>query len=127
MPANHRVSVVWQIVFAFIPIVDLWAFYRIRKLRKYLLFVYAGQIAFMIIYLLAFDDSNSDTSIADTQYDNYSILAWFLPSIEFSYPEIISTTVSWLFLGFAIYLVIIWSRQHNRKFDTPAPSVEPPK
>ena len=39
MPANHEVSVAWQIVFTFLPIVNYWAFYRVRKLRKYVLYV----------------------------------------------------------------------------------------
>jgi hypothetical protein len=34
LPANHKVSVGWQIVFTFIIVLNFWAFYRIRKLRK---------------------------------------------------------------------------------------------
>jgi quinol-cytochrome oxidoreductase complex cytochrome b subunit len=45
MPAKRPVSILWQIIFVvFIPILDLWAFYRIKKLRKYLLYVYLPQI-----------------------------------------------------------------------------------
>ncbi|HEX2556733.1 MAG TPA: hypothetical protein VHK86_00290, partial [Nitrososphaera sp.] len=51
MPANHKVSVAWQIVFTFIPILNLWAFYRIRKLRKYLLFVVVPSIIVSILLL----------------------------------------------------------------------------
>jgi len=36
MPAKGSVSILWQIIFVvFIPFLDLWAFYRIKKLRKY--------------------------------------------------------------------------------------------
>ena len=32
-----KVNVRWQCLFAFIPFINFWASYRIRKLRKYLL------------------------------------------------------------------------------------------
>lgn len=32
-----KVNIRWQCVFAFIPIINFWASFRIRKLRKYLL------------------------------------------------------------------------------------------
>jgi hypothetical protein len=48
-PANHKMSVAWQIVFTFIPIADLWAFYRIKRLKKYILYVVVPQIAVSII------------------------------------------------------------------------------
>jgi hypothetical protein len=51
MPANHKVSVGWQIVFTFIPIVNFWAFYRIRKLRKYVLYVVAPSIIVSLAYI----------------------------------------------------------------------------
>ena len=34
---DSKVSVGWQTIFVLIPIVNLWAAYRIEKLRKYLL------------------------------------------------------------------------------------------
>jgi hypothetical protein len=34
---KSKVSLAWQTVFAFIPFVNLWAAYRIQKLRKFLL------------------------------------------------------------------------------------------
>lgn len=44
MPAKGKVSIGWQIVFAIISPVNLWAFYRIKKLRLFLLFVIAPSI-----------------------------------------------------------------------------------
>ena len=39
MPAKEKVSVMWQILFAIISPINLWAFYRIKKLRRYVLYV----------------------------------------------------------------------------------------
>ncbi len=39
MPAKGKVSIGWQVVFAIISPVNLWAFYRIKKLRLYALYV----------------------------------------------------------------------------------------
>src|SRR5687768_11519840 len=54
MPADDKVSVAWQIVFTFIPIVNLWAFYRIRRLRKYLLYVVVPVIVLSVLITEAF-------------------------------------------------------------------------
>ena len=39
MPAKGRVSIPWQIVFTVISPINIWAFYRIKKLRRYVLYV----------------------------------------------------------------------------------------
>lgn len=38
MPAKGKVSLDWQIVFAIIFPVNLWAFYRIKKLKLFVLY-----------------------------------------------------------------------------------------
>ena len=48
MPAHTKVSVAWQTVFTFLPIVNFWAFYRMRKLCKYVLYVIVPSIALSI-------------------------------------------------------------------------------
>lgn len=97
MPADHKVRVAWQIVFTFLPIVNLWAFYRIRKLRKYLLFVFVPSIVLI-------------------GYVSY-IGAWFSVPTEVWHLFTPLSMISWGLQGFAIYLVIIWSRLHNRRVD----------
>ena len=42
MVKQQPVSVNWQTLFILIPIVDLWATYRVQKLRLYLLIFYVG-------------------------------------------------------------------------------------
>ena len=50
-----RVTIRWQCVFAFIPIINFWASYRIRKLRKYLLLCIAlTGVNFVIWFFIPF-------------------------------------------------------------------------
>ena len=135
----------WQIVATFIPIANFWAFYRIRKLRKYVLYVIVSEIVLSIAIVayyysdadyskwgddgLAFGQPDSVVPSLANQSDWYIIerdvtLGTIAPS--FVYSSIIGNAVGWGLQGFAIYLVIIWSRQHNRTFDTTATSVQPP-
>jgi len=106
MPANHRVSVAWQIVFTFIFGLNFWAFSRIRKLRKYLLYVFVPSVA------------SSAALFWYISEKGYWVSSW---GDAFALPPVIAANVIGLGLqGFAIYLVIIWSRQHNKIYDTPA-------
>jgi len=113
MPANRKVSVAWQIVFTFPPIVNFWAFYRIRKLRKYVLYIILPSIILGMVYgsyvaVVAFNDPTVESRAHDP---------WFI----YTQPIGIATTIVGSALtGLTIYLVIIWSRQHNKVYDTPA-------
>lgn len=110
MPADKKVSVGWQIVFTFLPIINFWAFYRIRRLRKYLLYIIVPQI----IISVAIGAYTSSTNVQD-----YSDFVFEEPDDVFdvySNPIFIgSYAVSFALQGLTIYLVIIWSRQHNRQ------------
>ena len=144
MPADHKDSVAWQIVFTFIPIVNLWAFYRIRKLRKYLLYVVMPAIVLSLLITEAiFGDlyynistgrqtawgeeafGQSESDYAEHQPlivervgpgDPWSPLGVFM-RIFASYGGF-AGTIRIAFQGLAVYLVIKWSREHNRKFET---------
>ncbi len=113
MPANHKVSVGWQIVFTFISPLNLWAFYRIRKLRKYLLYVVAPSVAVSVALALYLIDSTDTTTLNQANQ-------WFPYSEEQLPFVVLGYAASSALQGFAVYLVIIWSRQHNRQFDQPA-------
>ena len=118
MPANHKVSVAWQIVFQFIPIVNIWSFYRIRKLRRYLLYIVLPSLAIGIGYSavvasITFDDA----SFAERAND-----PWFIFNDPFG---IAVMAVSWALTGLQFYFIIVWSRQHNRQFDQQASQTKP--
>ncbi len=119
MPAEKKVSVGWQIVFTFIPIANLWAFYRIRKLRRYLLYVIVPQI----IISVAIGAYTSSMFAADYPSFGFNEPADPFAADPFeiySNPIIIASyALSIALQGLTIYLVIIWSRQHNRQYDQP--------
>jgi hypothetical protein len=141
LPADHKVSVAWQIVFTFIPFVNFWAFYRIRKLRKYLLFVvlpvvlitslFAGAFFGDILYLVfsgfrtASGQESNVTSVPEGE--NVVNKTRVINRVEVWHPfdpaaglNSIALWVRVAFQAFAIYLVIKWSREHNLKFTSPA-------
>ena len=99
MVKQKSVTVAWQVVFTFIPFVDLWAFYRIQKLRLYLLIIYGGNIIAGIIIGITFDFTGSLMEMPDAS-------SYYIPSIA----------IAIAFHLLAIYLVVKWSRNWNRKF-----------
>ena len=113
MPAKGPVSILWQILFVvFIPILDLWAFYRIKKLQRYLLYVYlpqliiGGIIAGFILNSI-FEETSLDRleSLSDDLQENDLLL-------------IISNIVLGLgFTIFSIYLIATWSEKWNKQFE----------
>ena len=112
MPARGKVSILWQIVFVvFIPILDLWAFYRIQKLRKYLLYVYVPQIAVGLIVVVFFismafeeDGMQKVTEFSDNLNENELLLT------------ITSTVIGLGLTIFSIYLIATWSERWNKQF-----------
>lgn len=129
MPASSKVSVAWQIVFTFLPIVNFWAFYRIRKLRKYVLYVIVPEIVVSIV-ILAIVNSWQYGYIGTLNWyegDNTTppYTPWGDAGLAFGDPmpfnvSTIGNVIGFGLQGFAIYLVIIWSRLHNRRVDVAA-------
>jgi len=116
MPANHKVSVAWQIVFTFITGLNFWAFYRIRKLRKYLLYVILPSIVVLVWYISEIGWWFSPPAWATTNVPG-DILSYREPWVVWL-PQIVASAILWALQGFAIYLAVIWSRQHNKQLDT---------
>lgn len=110
MPANHKVSVGWQVVAQFIPIVDLWSAYRIRKLRKYVLYLYIPAIVNSAAYFYYYFSSKRFTPWGDdgAAFGDPTGLAI----------ESATTVIGFIILGVSIYLIVKWSREHNRTFET---------
>ena len=112
MPARGKVSILWQIVFVvFIPILDLWAFYRIQKLRKYLLYVYVPQVVVGLIVVvffisMAFEENGMQkvTEFSDNLNENELLLT------------ITSTVIGLGLTIFSIYLIATWSERWNKQF-----------
>lgn len=130
MPANHKVSVGWQIVFTFITGLNFWAFYRIRKLRKYVLCVMVPELAITIAFFAFLSTISADDTFFGSTNIRPGLAAPGDPQSEFDKEFLVLTNAYFATVilglglqGFAIYLVVIWSREHNRTFDA-SPSQE---
>ena len=114
MPAEHKVGVAWQIVATFIPIANFWAFYRIRRLRKYLLYAYVPAIAISVAVAVYFYYSLGNFGDSGSTFEGPSYRPFTLDPVLY----IFNITTSVAFQGLAVYLVIRWSREHNRRYDS---------
>ena len=98
MVRKEPVSVNWQTLFVIIPIIDLWATYRIEKLRLYLLVMIAIAVTGFVIEISIFGiDSyflEQEGSTSNSWFQSITLL------IE---------------IGIAIILVRKWSREWNEK------------
>ena len=109
MPAEGPVKMIWQIIFSFIPILDLWSRYRIKKLGKYLLYVYVpifvatfGLIG--VFAMMALDDPTSLESLEDSDSAAVTMM-----TVVFSLFSVGITILS-------IYLVYRWTIEWNKQF-----------
>lgn len=115
MVKKKPVNVNLQSIFMFIPIVDLWATYRIKKLRLYLLIFYLGfGIAGVImdVVILGPEEYFMD--------EDYGIMDDFL-----NIPWIISTIVFRVFyFALAVYFIRRWSREWNEQFEKQSKDID---
>jgi len=106
MVKQKSVSVNWQTVFVFIPFVDLWATYRIQKLRMYLL-----------IFLIGFG-----TAAILFQIASFGTVGFFIedPEVIYSNSLYIGGNIGMILVQFAlqVYLIRKWSKLWNKKFET---------
>lgn len=108
MLTKGPVSILWQIIFIFIPILDLYAFYRIKKLRKYFLFVIIPLLVItfgMTGVLVSEELENQDFSFEDESFtdDNDEFLSLVFIPIEIGFQML------------TIYFVYTWSKRWNEQ------------
>ena len=112
MPAKGTVSILWQIIFVvFVPFLDLWAFYRIKKLRKYLLYVFVPQLVIGIVVTglilgMAFEENSIEKLENFSNYGKNNELAL----------NIVGVSMGLGFIIFSIYLIVTWSERWNKQF-----------
>ena len=107
MVKMQPVSVKKQTIFALIPSVDVWAFYRIRKLRKFILIALGLGFAFSPISLVvsASIDMSTITSPLDL-YSNPIFLMYMVGTIASLH-------------GTLVYFIRRWSKEWNKQFVKP--------
>lgn len=115
-----RVSIKWQILFSLISPLNIWAFYRIKKLRRYVLYVLVPSLAVSGIMLTAAyyeamvpEHLEQDASTEQTLSYMTSIEPQVGRFDAMPYP-LISIATSVVFSSLSVYLVIKWSREWNK-------------
>jgi hypothetical protein len=136
LPADHKVSVAWQIVFTFFTGFNFWAFYRVKRLQKYVILIVIPLLAVVIAlasyYFYATVAELLNDSPGETLAENATVT--YEPQINVVQVgpatgqlrvafDVFRTGTIVAGIGFqalAVYLVIKWSREHNSKFASPA-------
>jgi formate hydrogenlyase subunit 3/multisubunit Na+/H+ antiporter MnhD subunit len=110
MPAKGKVSLPIQTVFCIIPILDMYAAYRVKKLRKYLAIMILV-IAIPISIASAIFFPTEDEGLEG--FTNLLIFYYGVDDIQFLF----SVGVQIGTILFAIFLIRRWSKQWNLQFD----------
>ena len=113
MPAQGKVSIVWQIIFVlFVPIAGIWAFYRIKKLQKMILYLALPSLALTVLpalLLIPFiDDFEDDLTNFDGVSETFGL------QIILLYVVIMVGSIGLTVFG--IYLIFRWSEEWNSQF-----------
>jgi len=99
------VRLIWQSIFMIIPVFDLYAAYRVEKLRKYLLFIVISLTASMIVLLILFPDlseySDSEFILFGRNVDTDAGFEWGMELVA---------------IGISIILIRKWSKKWNEQF-----------
>ena len=110
MPAKGKVSLPVQTIFCIIPILDMYAAYRITKLRKYLL---------IMILVIAIPVSVASSIFLPTDveglegFTNLLIFYYGVDDNQFIFSVVVQIGT----ILFAIFLIRRWSKQWNLQFE----------
>ena len=128
MPANGKVNIGWQIVFAIISPVNLWAFYRIKKLRLFMLYVIVPSIIISSIVVAGVFyemngpqkgfDSDGNRYPEPTLPPNMTSISPVVGKFNTGTYTILNIIASIGLTVFSVYLIVKWSRQWNEQFSS---------
>lgn len=116
-----QVSIKWQIVFSLISSLNLWAFYRIRKLRKYLAYVWVPSVIFSLAFsLVGYYEMTLIDPDGGQMGADFPTLPPYLTPVQPSASTFnlvpystIGIIASVAFALFSVYLIVKWSRKWN--------------
>jgi formate hydrogenlyase subunit 3/multisubunit Na+/H+ antiporter MnhD subunit len=118
MPAKGKVSLPVQTVFCIIPILDMYAAYRVKRLRKYLvIMILLVAIPTAIVDSIMFPISNPDVMEGFNEF-----LTFFYGVDNNHFVFSIATWAGSVLV--AIYLVRRWSKQWNMQFDAEVRTID---
>ena len=108
--AKGKISVVWQIIFSFIPGVLIWSFFRIKKLRLFLLMM-AGP-AVVITYILPI------ILVGPEYHEMCTSIISVMPEDSCMNESLFISNVilNVIYHGFKTYFIIKWTRRWNENF-----------
>ena len=117
MPASGKVSVFWHIVFVlFVPIAGLWAFYRIKKLRKSIIYILVPEIILAVSVLFAAVDGLLYYEIIDGK-EELLIVDQDKADAVFDSIAVVSFFINVGIQVWAVYLIYKWSEEWNKRFE----------
>ena len=114
MVKDEPVSLTRQTIYCLIPILDMYAAFRVKRLRRYLL------IMLPIGAVLGYVDTSVFPDYVWEDFDDFTSSMLFLDYVKYGddpirLPTLIAYQVGLVLL--AIYLVRRWSKQWNKKFN----------
>ena len=115
MPAEGKVSLVWQIIMVLlIPIAGIWAFYRIKKLTKAFLYLILPEIILVVLVIVSIVLSMPDEGMVES-LESFDEASGGYDPLTFGI-TILSSVVGLGITALAIYLIIKWTEEWNRQF-----------
>ena len=118
MPAKEKVSLTRQTIYCFIPIMDLYAAYHIKKLRLYLLIFLGVTIPLSMVLGAVYPGAETDmynqkspSFDPDVNWD-YDVIEENPENVIISF--VIQMTVAY---ALAVYLIRRWSNKWNLQFN----------
>ena len=108
MVKDEPVSLTRQTIYCIIPILDIYAAYRVKVLRKYMIIIILVAIPVSIADSVIFPDT-------DKTFDGFLQFLTFYYGIDTNH--FVASIIFWMgTVLLAIYLVRRWSKQWNAKF-----------
>jgi len=117
MPNDGPVSIKWQIILSLLFPVTIWVFYRIKKLRLYLLYVIVPAVIISAgIFALGVSNELVDTFGTETEIGQ-SMSQEQMRDEDFDPAAYVAVDIAidLGFLAFGAYLAAKWSMEWNRK------------
>ena len=111
MPAKGKVSLSVQTIFCLIPIMDMYAAYRIKKFRRYMAIMILVMAIPVTIASSIFLPTDEEDLVEG--FTNLLIFYYGVDDNQF----IFSVGVQIGTILFAIFLIRRWSKQWNMQFD----------
>ena len=109
MVKDEPVSLLRQTIYCLIPFLDIYAAYRVTRLRKYLLIMILVGIPVSIADSVIFPDT-------DKTFDGFLQFLTFYYGIDTNH--FVASIIIWIgTVLLAIYLIRRWSKIWNKKFE----------